>query len=91
MNRQLSRGKALSRDPTFYCIQGFRSLVDFKVKLTPGLNVIVGPNGAGKTNFIEFLDFMDSLIRHGAANAVSMSGGVSKVFSVENFKKKRLA
>ncbi len=78
----------MSRDPTHYCIRGFRSLVDFRIRLNPGLNVVVGPNGSGKTNFIEFLDFMDSLIRHGAANAVSMSGGVSKVFSVENFKKK---
>lgn len=76
------------RDATHYCIKGFRSLVDFRITLNPGLNVIVGPNGSGKTNFIEFLDFLDSLIRHGAANAVSMSGGVSKVFSVENFKKK---
>ncbi|MFD1744179.1 AAA family ATPase [Rhizobium helianthi] len=75
-------------DKTLYCIKGFRSLLDFQIQLNSGLNVIVGPNGAGKTNFIEFLDFINSLIRFGAANAVSMSGGVSKVFSTENFNKK---
>lgn len=78
----------MAREDTEYCVKGFRSLVDFQVKLTAGLNIIVGPNGAGKTNFIEFLDFINSLIRHGAANAVSNSGGVSRVFSVENFNKK---
>ena len=44
---------------TVYCISGFRSLIDFQIRLRPGLNVLVGPNGSGKTNFIEFLDFLE--------------------------------
>lgn len=77
----------MSRKDTYYCVNGFRSLLGFKINLTQGINILVGPNGSGKTNFIEFLDFMDALIRGGASNAVSQSGGVARVFSIENFKK----
>jgi predicted ATPase len=72
---------------TSYSVKGFRSLLDFEIKLKSGLNILVGPNGSGKTNFIEFLDFIDALIRNGASYAISQSGGVARVFSVENFKK----
>jgi len=69
---------------TTYEIDGFRSLRDFHVELTPGLNVLVGPNGSGKTNFLDFLGFLDTAVFSGATNAVSNSGGVAKVFSQEN-------
>jgi predicted ATPase len=69
---------------TTYCISGFRSLIDFSITLTPGVNVLVGPNGSGKTNFVDFLDFLERVITRGASAAVSSAGGVSRVFSVEN-------
>lgn len=73
---------------TCFEIDGFRSLFDFKIELSNGLNVLVGPNGSGKTNFIEFLDFLGNFIDSGASTAISQSGGLSRVFSVENLKKK---
>lgn len=72
---------------TCYQVNGFRSLIDFELTLHPGMNVLVGPNGAGKTNFIEFLDFMGTLIWSGCTNAVSGAGGIARVFSQERVKK----
>jgi len=70
-----------------YYIDGFRSLLGFDIGLDRGLNALVGPNGAGKTNFIDFLDFLSILIMRDASAAVSVSGGVSRVFSQENVKR----
>lgn len=71
-----------------YYIDGFRSLIDFKIDIRSGLNVICGPNGSGKTNFIDFLDFIGSVAVSGASNAISRSGGLARVFSGENIRKK---
>lgn len=79
--------QATSELDTTYSISGFRSLKNFEITLRPGINVLVGPNGSGKTNFIEFLDFLDHVLRHGAATAVSSAGGVARVFSIEDAKK----
>lgn len=73
---------------TIYEIDGFRSLRGFKISLTPGINVLVGPNGSGKTNFIEFLDFIEGVMRNGASAAVSSLGGLSRAFSIESMKSK---
>lgn len=70
-----------------YEIDGFRSLRDFKIELTPGLNALVGPNGSGKTNFIDFLDFLSTLVRGDASAAISLTGGVGRTFSQENGKR----
>jgi predicted ATPase len=71
---------------TVYSISGFRSLIDFEIRLRPGLNVLVGPNGSGKTNFIEFLDFLEASLRLGASTAISSLGGIARVFSIECLK-----
>ncbi|URK19051.1 AAA family ATPase [Thalassospira sp. GO-4] len=72
---------------THFSIAGFRSLVDFEIKLTPGVNILVGPNGSGKTNFIEFQDFISDVIENGCSKAVFSAGGISRVFSQENTKR----
>ena len=36
-------------------LKGYKSIIDTKIDLHPGLNIIIGPNGSGKTNFLEFL------------------------------------
>jgi predicted ATPase len=74
---------------TVICVKGFRSLIDFHIEIAPGINLLVGPNGSGKTNFIEFLDFLNRSFRgDGISMAVSTAGGVFRVFSIENQKKK---
>ena len=75
-----------AENTTFY-IDGFRSLLDFHLTLTPGLNVLVGPNGSGKTNFLDFLEFLSQIITAGSAAAVSSAGGISRVFSQENIRR----
>jgi len=69
-------------------VKGFRSLQDFNIQLTPGLNVLLGSNGSGKTNFIDFIDFMSLLVTDNVSTAVSASGGVARVFSQETLKRK---
>jgi predicted ATPase len=76
------------RHSTHYLVSGFRSLQDFEICLEQGLNVFLGVNGAGKTNFIDFLDFLSTLLRSGGSAAVSSSGGISRVFSQEALKRK---
>ncbi len=36
-------------------LKGYKSIIDTKIDLHPGLNIIIGPNGSGKTNFLELL------------------------------------
>lgn len=71
-----------------YAVQGFRSLQNFSICVKPGLNVFLGANGSGKTNFIDFLDFITTLVNKNTASAVSAAGGVARVFSQETLKRK---
>lgn len=68
---------------------GFRSLLDFEVELSEGINVLVGPNGSGKTNFIKFLDFLANVSRENLNVALRLAGGATQVFSKEELQKKR--
>lgn len=60
--------------------QGFRSLNDFSIEVRPGLNVLVGPNGGGKTNILALFSFISSVAAGELGDAISASGGASKVF-----------
>lgn len=44
------------------CIQGFRSLADFRIKLWPNLTVLIGANGSGKSNFIRFFEMLNWML-----------------------------
>lgn len=62
-------------------VDGFRSLERLTIPIKPGLNVLVGPNGGGKTNILSCFEFISSLTRHPVDEAVSIAGGLSKVFT----------
>ncbi len=66
---------------TYLKVDGFRSLINFELRLSPGLNVLVGPNGSGKTNIITFFEFLSNLIVNGPSEAVNSIGGAGSVFS----------
>lgn len=61
-------------------VNGFKSLSDFDLKLTPGLNILVGPNGSGKTNIILFFEFLSQLMTNQIGHAVSAVGGAGTIF-----------
>ncbi len=62
-------------------VDGFKSLIGFKLGLNTGLNILVGPNGSGKTNVISFFDFLGNLQEMTASDAVSSAGGAGAVFT----------
>lgn len=59
---------------------GFRSLEQFRLKLLPGLNILVGPNGSGKSNIIKLFRFIGLMVTKGISLAVSEMGGPNQVF-----------
>jgi predicted ATPase len=61
-------------------VNGFKTLNEFSLDFTPGLNILVGPNGAGKTNLVSFFEFLSNLIDAEASEATSRSGGAGAVF-----------
>ncbi|MDT8376993.1 MAG: AAA family ATPase, partial [Mariprofundaceae bacterium] len=66
-------------------VDGFKSLKNFKLELTEGLNILVGPNGSGKTNILSFFQFLGYLMESNVSEAISRCGGAGAVLSkVEN-------
>ena len=61
-------------------VDGFKSLSDFELNLTPGLNILVGPNGSGKTNIVLFFEFLSHLIMNNLTDSISKVGGVGAIF-----------
>lgn len=59
---------------------GFKSLIDFRLELLPGLNVLVGPNGAGKTNILKLMEFISETMNNPLSEAVSNCGGAGELF-----------
>ncbi|AYV49531.1 hypothetical protein CFHF_02640 [Caulobacter flavus] len=66
-------------------VDGFRSLLDFKIALEDGLNILVGSNGTGKSNFITFLDFIAAFIEGNLNSAIGVAHGSGAVFSKEKY------
>jgi len=61
-------------------VDGFKSLSEFELKLTAGLNILVGPNGAGKTNIILFFEFLSKITNNSIGHSVSSVGGAGAIF-----------
>jgi predicted ATPase len=66
-------------------VDGFRSLLNTEIRLSPGLNVLVGANGTGKSNFIAFLDFVGTFAADDLQAAIAQAHGAGSVFSREKF------
>jgi predicted ATPase len=62
-------------------VNGYRSLESIKIPLRAGLNILVGPNGGGKTNILSFFEFLSKLVEMPVDEAVSLHGGIGRVFS----------
>ncbi len=61
-------------------VNGFKTLSDFEMGLSQGLDILVGPNGAGKTNIITFFEFLGYLVTNNVADAISSAGGAGSIF-----------
>lgn len=61
-------------------VDGFRTLSQFSLKFTPGLNVLVGPNGGGKTTILMFFSFLNDLYSGNLSTAISNVGGAGAIF-----------
>lgn len=59
-------------------IDNYKSLkaVEFAPEM---FGVVIGPNGAGKSNFVDCLDFISEIYRHGLELAVARRGGFENV------------
>ena len=67
-------------------INGYKSLVDFRMSIRPGINVLVGENGVGKSNILSFFQLLGNLVPYEVGDAINMSGGVGRVFQKKSDK-----
>ncbi len=62
-------------------ITGFKSLQDFKLAFTKGLNVLIGPNGAGKSNICQALGLIAASTEGKISDYILSLGGGLTAFS----------
>jgi len=55
-------------------VKNFKSFKDVEVHLG-NFNVLIGANASGKSNFIQIIQFLRDIQRHGLDNAISLQGG----------------
>lgn len=65
-------------------VDGFKSLKDFSIEFTGGLNVIIGPNGVGKTNICQAISLLASIPNNNLFETFSQFGGVQSTFNIVN-------
>lgn len=68
-------------------ITGFKSLEDFNISFTKGLNVIIGPNGVGKTNICQAFNLLSSLPNNNIKETLYSLGGAASVFNKSSNKR----
>lgn len=71
-------------------VTGFKSLENFDITFTKGLNVIIGPNGVGKTNICQAFNLLSSLPNNNIKETLLSLGGASSVFSKLSDNKKTI-
>lgn len=71
-------------------VSGFKSLEQFSITLTKGLNVLIGPNGVGKTNICQAFNLLSSLTSTDVTEALYSLGGANSVFNKLSSSNKRV-
>jgi len=66
-------------------VNGFKSLAEFSVEFTPGLNVMIGPNGSGKTTICQALGLFAALANGNVEEYLLSIGGSTAVFTKCNY------
>lgn len=69
-------------------VNGFKSLEDFNIAFTKGLNVIIGPNGVGKTNICQAFNLLSSIPNNNVKETLYSLGGAAAVFSKQSTNKR---
>jgi len=69
-------------------IQGYRSLRDFELRLSPRITVVQGLNGVGKSNLYKGLRLFSSLATAQFAEQIASEGGTSSCFWAGDDRKK---
>jgi predicted ATPase len=67
---------------TYLEAHNFKSLLNFKLGFSSGLNVLIGPNGAGKTNICQALGLLSSFARDDMVEYVISLGGAGAIFTL---------
>ncbi|MDE5578456.1 MAG: AAA family ATPase [Alistipes sp.] len=62
-------------------VTGFKSLENFEIFFTKGLNILIGPNGVGKTNICQALSMLSSLPNNELKDTLNRFGGANAIFS----------
>jgi len=62
--------------------RGFKSLANFKISFTRGLNVLIGPNGAGKSSICQAVGLVSSLAQDDMVEYILSLGGVGAIFTL---------
>lgn len=63
-------------------VSNFKSFDHVEVELK-NFNVLIGANASGKSNFIQIFKFLEDIMSHGLANAISIQGGVEYLRNIE--------
>jgi len=67
---------------TYLEARGFKSLANFKISFTRGLNVLIGPNGAGKSNICQAIGLLSSLAQDDMVEYILSLGGAGAIFTL---------
>ena len=67
---------------TYLEARGFKSLANFKMSFTRGLNVLIGPNGAGKSSICQAVGLISSLAQGDMVEYILSLGGAGAIFTL---------
>jgi predicted ATPase len=63
-------------------VNGFKSLANFNLEFSKGINVLIGPNGSGKTNICQAIGLLSAVAEGEISNYILSMGGAKSVFRI---------